>query len=796
MSQQIGGAGGVGRLAAGADGNAQSGVEAVVERDRHPAGEVAVSDPSGPDRKPQDLTELSALATLPVLDARELESLRELGVRWAEAIGDRAVWKRALPIDPTLSFAPPPPPVRRFGRFVEVAPERPPLTELEAVEDATETSSPLTQARRLALGAPLRSTAIAQERMRKLVALPVLSADALSSVAYGPQALLAVLVVGGGSALGFSTPIALAIALMMLAVGVSYRQTIRAYPHGGGSYIVASDNLGRLPGLAAAAGLLIDYVLTVAVSIAAGVAAVTSALPSLAPDTVAIGLGVMTLLLAGNLRGIREAGTLFAAPTYAFITAMYLLIVVGLIEAAQRGFHPTPTPPLIATQGLTVFLLLRAFASGSTAMTGIEAISNAVPAFQPTEWRNARVTLTWMVGLLITLFAGTIALVHFDGIIPTPGQTVLSQLAHRTFAFAPLYVFVQATTAAVLFLAANTAFNDFPRVLFLMARDDQAPRLFLRLGDRLAFSNGIIALVVLAAAVYAGFGGNTTALIPLYAVGVFLAFTLSQTGMIVRWWRRRDPHWRKSMLLNATGAAFSGVALVVAAVTKFQAGAWVALLSISVIVVVAELVRRHYTRTREALALDSTGIDAIDEDLRPQALGPAARITPASVAVEHEERPEQMQQLTLLPIGSFDRATMRALAYASGIGHPLLAVHIAPSEQERARFQRYWQVWGDHLPLEIVVSPYRAIVAPLVSYVIALREQRPELMLTIVMPEIIVAHWWQRPLHNQLAARLRRAVRRLPRTIVVMVPYHLAGVAGMNTPSENPARPVPRTVGG
>ena len=239
----------------------------------------------------------------------------------------------------------------------------------------------------------------------------------------------------------------------------------------------------------------------------AGVAAVTSALPSLAPDTVAIGVGVITLLLAGNLRGVRQAGILFAAPTYAFIAAMYLLIVVGLIEPG-RGFHPSPTPPLVATQGVTVFLLLRAFASGSTAMTGIEAISNAVPAFQPAEWRNARVTLTWMVGLLVTLFAGTVSLVHYDGVLPTNSQTVLSQLAHRTFAFAPLYAFVQASTAGVLLLSANTAFNDFPRVLFFMARDDQAPRLFVRLGDRLGFSNGIIALAVSAGAVYAGFGGK------------------------------------------------------------------------------------------------------------------------------------------------------------------------------------------------------------------------------------------------------------------------------------------------
>lgn len=316
--------------------------------------------------------------------------------------------------------------------------------------------------RRVVLGAALKSTAIAQERMRKLVALPVLSADALSSVAYGPEAMLAVLVLGGAAGLAYTVPIAATIAFLMLAVGVSYRQTIRAYPHGGGSYIVASDNLGRVPGLIAAAGLMTDYILTVAVSIASGVAAIASAVPSLATDAVPIGVGVIALLLAGNLRGIRQAGALFAAPTYAFIIAVFALVAVGLVDAAGRGFHPTATPHLNATESVGVLLVMRAFASGSTAMTGIEAISNAVPAFKPVEWRNARTTLTWMVGLLIVLFAGTVAMVRLDGVVPSTQETVLSQLAHRSFGSGPLYILTQAATAAVLLLAANTAYNDFP----------------------------------------------------------------------------------------------------------------------------------------------------------------------------------------------------------------------------------------------------------------------------------------------------------------------------------------------
>lgn len=409
----------------------------------------------------------SADAPLPALDAEQLGVLRRVGREWGQVAGDPQAWRRALPVDPDLGRYPAASEIRpvRFGRFVPVATvgEQPSAVETAGEDTRTSRLGRVgSGVRRVLLGAPLRSTAIAHERMRKLVALPVLSADALSSVAYGPEAMLAVLVLAGTAGLRYSVPIAATITFLMLAVGVSYRQTIRAYPHGGGSYIVATANLGRLAGLAAAAGLMTDYILTVAVSIASGMAAVTSAIPSLHGDIVPIGLAVIAVLLAGNLRGVRQAGALFAAPTYAFIIAVLVLVAVGLYDAGGRGFHPTATPRLTATEGVSVLLVLRAFASGSTAMTGIEAISNAVPVFQPTEWRNARTTLTWMVGLLIVLFAGTVALVHFDGIVPNAQETVLSQLAHRTFGSGVGYVFTQAATAAILLLAANTAYNDFP----------------------------------------------------------------------------------------------------------------------------------------------------------------------------------------------------------------------------------------------------------------------------------------------------------------------------------------------
>jgi len=444
-------------------------------------------------------------ALLPKLTEEQLEVLRRVGGDWEQVCGDPDEWRRSLPVDPDLGSYPTEIRPTRFGRFVPVVGRD---GELPALEATTQAETPQShrghaayQLRRGLLGAPLTATAIAFERMRKVVALPVLSADALSSVAYGPEAMLAILVLAGGAGVGYSLPIAAAIAFLMLAVGVSYRQTIRAYPHGGGSYIVAGDNLGRLPALVAAAGLLTDYILTVAVSIAAGVAAITSAVPSLAPDTVAIGVGAIAVLLAGNLRGVRQAGLLFATPTYAFIIAIVALIAVGLLHSAGHSFHPVATGRLNATEGIGVLLVLRAFASGATAMTGIEAISNAVPAFRPVEWRNARTTLTWMVSLLIAMFAGTVVLVHLDGVLPNAHETVLSQLAHRTFGAGLMYDFTEASTAAILLLAANTAYNDLPRVLFLLARDYQAPRLFLRIGDRLAFSNGIIVLSLAAAVI-------------------------------------------------------------------------------------------------------------------------------------------------------------------------------------------------------------------------------------------------------------------------------------------------------
>jgi amino acid transporter len=715
---------------------------------------------------------------MPALDEGQLQVLAEVGQQWAEVCGNPEQWRRALPVDPGLTRFPSEPERPRMTRLVSVAAL--PGETVEATPEAEEEAGPLAErlayrVRRSLIGRPLRSTAIVEERMRKLIALPVLSADALSSVAYGPEAMVAVLVLGGAAGLRWSLPIGALIALLMLAVGVSYRQTIRAYPHGGGSYIVATENLGRIPGLLAAGGLLTDYILTVAVSIAAGVAAVTSAIPSLRSHIVLIGLIVIVLLLAGNLRGVRQAGVIFAAPTYAFIAALLALVVVGLADVAGRNFTTTPPPPLHMAEAVGVLLLARAFASGSTAMTGIEAISNAVPAFQPPEWRNARATLTWMIATLIVLFAGVMLVAHFDGVVPSARETVLSQLARRSFGSGAMYAFTQASTAAILLLAANTAYNDLPRVLFLLARDNYAPRLFLRLGDRLAFSNGIALLTAAAALVYAAFGGKTEPLIPLFAVGVFLAFTLSQTGMVVHWLRVRDSGWRRAMAFNAVGAVLSAIVFVVAGLTKFTAGAWVALLFAGGAVVLARAIRRHYDAVAREIALRPDTAPRPTRPIAPLPAEPPAPPEPSELTEalgEHEESPSEVRHLFIVPVENLDLVGIRALAYAASLRQPVLAVHVSPTEEEAERFRTYWRQWGDHLPLEVVVSPYRAIVAPLISYVESLHDQRPDLTLTVMVPELVMPRVWQHLLHSQIGVRLRRGLRLLPNVVVTTVPYH------------------------
>ncbi len=719
---------------------------------------------------------VTASAQLPEFDQSPFVALGEVGRRWDGCMPAREIWESALPIDPGLGFADP----QRSGagRFVhirsagDVAAED---DELEATVQAGQGDSPVGRVayalRRVLIGPPLRSTAIAEERMGRLLALAVLSPDALSSVAYGPEAMMAILVLAGAGELKLSLPIGAALAVLMLSVGLGYRQVVRAYPHGGGSYIVASDSLGAQWGLLAGAGLIVDYILTVAVSVASGVAAVTSAIPSVASATVPIGMAVIVLLVAGNLRGVREAGAAFAPPTYLFVAAIALIVIAGLIKAGSHGFHPVAPAPHKATEALGVLLVLRAFASGATAMTGIEVISNAVPVFRPPEAAHARQTLGVMVGLLISMFVGVVLVAHFDGAAPGGGQTVLSQIAHRSVGGGIPYGFVQVATTLVLLVAANSAFNGFPRLLYFMARDGFAPRVFLRMGDRLAFTNGILVLAIPAAVIYAAFGGQTTPLIPLFAIGVFLAFTLAQSGMVAHWWRHRERGWRAALATNLLGAVLSALVVVIAAITKLTQGAWVVVVLVPLIVLACGRVHAHYQRAREAL---TPRPDTGEQTRQVVRLAPPRL---ASAVSEHlaeaQDDPDEVHSFAVVPIAALDLAALHALAYAVSLGQPVLAVHVSPTEDEAERFNRSWQAWGDHLPLEVLVSPYRATVAPLANYIEALHRQRPDVTLTLVVPEIVVAKPWQRILHNRIAARLRAALIAYEGIIITTVPFHL-----------------------
>jgi len=713
-------------------------------------------------------------AQLLPLDDQAIKGLREAGRQWPSGPGYREALQAALPVDPALEFTAHE--RHRRARFIHVKSIRPGDDEdLEATpggEEGTSTTERLVyRLRRALIGPPLRSTAVTGERMGKALALPVLSPDALSSVAYGPEAMMSILVLAGAAELKLSLVLGAVIVLLMLAVGLGYRQVIKAYPHGGGSYIVASDSLGPVWGLIAGAGLTVDYIVTVAISVSAGVAAVDSGIPSLTSATVPIGLAVILLLVAGNLRGAREAGALFAAPTYMFIFAIVLVVIAGLVKSAGHTFHPVAPMPHAATEGLGVLLILRAFSSGATAMTGIEVISNAVPAFKPPEADNARRTLSIMIALLVSMFIGVVLVAHFDGASPGGGQTVLSQIAHHSVGGGVLYGYVQLSTTLVLLIAANSAFNGFPRLLYFMARDRFAPVAFLHMGDRLAFTAGIVVLAVPAALLYVGFNGQTDPLIPLFAVGVFVAFTLAQSAMVVHWVRKRGAGWRQGLAINLLGAVLSALVVVIAAITKFTAGAWVVVIVIPVLVLLCLRIHRHYQIAKDALRPRPVSPrDELHGISRPPA-APEIKLHPPAHA--HGGRAGHSSHLVIVPIAVLDLSALRSLSYAVSLSLPVLAVHVSPSDDEAERFQLYWREWGDHVPLEVISSPYRATLAPLTNYIDALRNEHPEVTLTVVVPELVVARAWHRVLHNRIAVRLHRALIHDEGIVVTSVPFQL-----------------------
>lgn len=595
------------------------------------------------------------------------------------------------------------------------------------------------------VGKPLPSIAEKEERLTKIKALAVFSSDAISSSAYATEEILIVLVAAGTFGLPYALPIAFGIAILLAIVSFSYRQTVHAYPHGGGSYTVSRENLGTQAGLIAASALLIDYVLTVAVSIAAGTAAITSAMPALYDYRVLIAVLFIGLITLINLRGIRESGTIFALPTYLFIFMLAGVIVLGiarlLLGAVQVG---EPHFEHASFEPVTVFLILHAFAAGSVAMSGTEAISNGVPAFKPPESKNAATTLIWMSSILGVFFVGVTFLANQFGIVPNETETVISQVGRTVLGNGIPYGIFQVATMMILVLAANTSFADFPRLFSVLARDGFAPHQFLFRGDRLAFSYGIMVLGAVAAILTIMFGGSTHALIPLYAVGVFLSFTLSQSGMVLHWWRLREPGWRKSFIINAMGALLTGIVLVVVGWVKFPLGAWMVFLLIPILVVMFNGVHHHYRRVADQLS-----VKHLDH----------AIATP--------------RQIVVVPIGEINTVSLRALAVARSISKDPLAIHITYDEAEADAYRAEWTRWGNGTQLILLESPYRSFTEPLIAYINALHRQDPDACLTIVLPEFLPAHWWQHLLHNQTALRLKAALLFRRNTVVLDVPYHL-----------------------
>jgi len=662
--------------------------------------------------------------------------------------------------------------------------------------------------KRLLVGKAKKTAAAIHERLTKKTGLAVFASDALSSTAYASEEILLVLAVayafGQTNGFNYVVPITFAIAIVLVIVAISYRQTIFAYPSGGGAYIVAKENLGTTPGLVAAAALLVDYVLTVSVSISAGVAAITSAAQGtrwawLDNHKVFLCLGLIALIALANLRGVREAGALFAGPTYSFVISFLFMIGYGILHyflhpgvvanvspehlKLAEGYHLSP---------LTWFLLLGAFSNGCVALTGIEAISNGIPAFKQPESRNAATTLTWMAALLVTMFIGTSIMAYLYQVQPHDNETVISQFA-RTIFTGPMswfYFVIQGTTALILILAANTSFADFPRLASLLARDRFVPRQFATRGDKLVFSNGIIILAVFAGVLVVAFGGDTSRLIPLYAVGVFLSFTLSQVGMVRHWLKagrelksasdssrnnegsasaknqdranagadshtlnqiqitkdklKQAAHWKKSIVVNGLGGIATFIVLVVLVITKFIHGAWIVVVLIPLLVALFRAIQRHYVDV--ATQLTTEGL----QKLQP---------------IRHE---------VIVPISGIHRGVLKALEYAKAIApHHVTAVYINVDEEATQKLRTKWTEWVEGVELVVIASPYRSLVGPLARYVDRRISLHADQMVTIVLPEFIPSRWWHHLLHNQTSLLLKGALLFKPNVVVTSVPYHL-----------------------
>jgi amino acid transporter len=630
-------------------------------------------------------------------------------------------------------------------------------------QQAMQPGGPLSRAysrlKRLVIGRPLATAEESGERVNKFTGLAIFASDNISSSAYASEEIMRVLVLAGAGALALTLPITAAVCVVLAIVVISYREVIRAYPNGGGSYVVANDNLGPLAGLTAGAALLTDYILTVSVSTAAGVAAITSAFPQLVEHRVTIMVAVVGFMTMMNLRGIRESGRAFAIPTYVYVVGILGLLGYGLFLFATGNLPPYEPPADWLTaeaqhgeaQALGVLLLLRAFSSGSVALTGTEAVSNGVPAFKSPEIPNAQTVLVCMGALFATIFIGISFLAGQLSIIPDPTetQTVVSQVARSLVGDGPFFYLIQFSTAILLILAANTSFNGFPRLTSVIAHDRFLPRLFMFRGDRLAFTSGVIVLAVVSSLLIIAYDGSVTGLIPLYTVGVFIAFTCSQAGLVKHWQRLRgqEKAWRARVAINAVGASTTGAVAVFVAVSKFMLGAWMVLVLIPIMIGIMWAIRRHYL--------------AIEGAQRPE--------TPLD--------PAQISARIIVPIAKLNVPAQQALAFAQAIsgGRPVTAVHVTNSFEEAQGLRAEWDR-SSHgkASLEIIESPFRSLAGPLLAYIDAVHETHPRDTLVVVLPEFVPGHWWEQLLHNQTALRLKAALLFQPGVIVANVPYHLA----------------------
>jgi amino acid transporter len=617
------------------------------------------------------------------------------------------------------------------------------------------------------IGRPLQTSDAPHQTIGKAIGLAVFASDALSSTAYATQEIMVILAAASTAALGYVLPVSIAIVLLMVIVTISYEQTIHAYPGGGGAYIVARDNLGELPAQTAGAALLTDYILTVAVSISSGVAQIVSAFPAIAPYRVELAVALVFFVMLINLRGVKESGTAFAIPTYFFVVTMVLTVGVGFVRYLTGSLGTVIAPPILSAEGtigvVTPFLLLHAFSSGTSALTGIEAISNGITAFREPRSKNAGITLIWMSAILGSLFLGISFLSGRIGAVPSEAETVISQLARTVYGGQGLlYLAIIAGTAVILVMAANTAFADFPRLGALHANDGFLPRQLTFRGSRLVYSWGIMSLAVLASLLIILFQASVTRLIPLYAIGVFLSFTLSQTGMARRWWKSghlqqdeqivepgstivHDRQWKFKMLVNGVGAVCTFVVMIMFAITKFKDGAWIIIFLVPLMVTIFFSIHHHYKRVAKKLSLD-----------------------------HYQSTPHISRHRVVVLIAGVHRGSLAALSYAQSFGPDITAVHVSIDPKESEKVREKWSIYGEGTRLVILESPYRLLVEPVLGYIQTLLKMRKRNeLITLVIPQFVPDTWWKNLLHNQTALLLRFALLNVQGVVIVEVPYQV-----------------------